>query len=213
MADKPTVADAVADVDETPAVTERSQVIRHAKNPFIQDMVVPVKGQRVQLSRIGKDDNVLINNATGEVQGTHVTTFRQVDSEQFVKLFTQNIALTFDLKAAGIKVFNVMMWTLQNKALGGDVIPLDKYVLAEFLESQSKRKPPVSLSSATYARGLAELEHAQIIAKHIRPGFFYINPNFCFNGDRIAFTTLIQRVDKASADSPAVEAPSEAPSA
>ena len=212
MADKSTVADAVADVDETPAVTERSQVVRHSKNPFIQDMVVPVKGQRVQLSRIGKDDNVLINNATGEVQGTHVTTFRQVDSEQFVKLFTQNIALTFDLKAAGIKVFNVMMWTLQNKALGGDVIPLDKYVLAEFLESQSKRKPPVSLSSATYARGLAELEHAQIIAKHIRPGFFYINPNFCFNGDRIAFTTLIQRVDKASAESPAVEAPSEAPS-
>ena len=213
MADKPTVADAVADVDETPAVTERSQVVRHSKNPFLEDMVVPVKGQRVQLSRIGKDDNVLINNATGEVQGTHVTTFRQVDSEQFVKLFTQNIALTFDLKAAGIKVFNVMMWTLQNKALGGDVIPLDKYVLAEFLESQSKRKPPVSLSSATYARGLAELEHAQIIAKHIRPGFFYINPNFCFNGDRIAFTTLIQRVDKASAGSPAVEAPSEAHSA
>lgn len=175
-------------------------------------MVVPVKGQRVQLSRIGKDDNILINNATGEVQGTHVTTFRQVDSEQFVKLFTQNIALTFDLKAAGIKVFNVMMWTLQNKALGGDMIPLDKYVLAEFLESQSKRKPPVSLSQATYARGLAELEHAQIIAKHIRPGFFYINPNFCFNGDRIAFTTLIQRVDKASSDSPAVEAPSEAAS-
>lgn len=213
MADKPTVANAVADVDETPAVTERSQVVRHSKNPFLEDMVVPVKGQRVQLSRIGKDDNVLINNATGEVQGTHVTTFRQVDSEQFVKLFTQNIALTFDLKAAGIKVFNVMMWTLQNKALGGDVIPLDKYVLAEFLESQSKRKPPVSLSSATYARGLAELEHAQIIAKHIRPGFFYINPNFCFNGDRIAFTTLIQRVDKASADSPAVEAPPEAHSA
>lgn len=201
MDDKPTVADAA---DESP-VAERAQVVRHAKNPFIQDMVVPVKGQRVQLSRIGKDDNVLINNATGEVQGTHVTTFRQVDSEQFVKLFTQNIALTFDLKAAGIKVFNVMMWTLQNKALGGDVIPLDKYVLAEFLESQSKRKPPVSLSPATYARGLAELEHAQIIAKHIRPGFFYINPNFCFNGDRIAFTTLIQRVDKASADTPAVE--------
>ena len=201
MADKSTVADAA---DDSP-VAERSQVVRHAKNPFIQDMVVPVKGQRVQLSRIGKDDNVLINNATGEVQGTHVTTFRQVDSEQFVKLFTQNIALTFDLKAAGIKVFNVMMWTLQNKALGGDVIPLDKYVLAEFLESQSKRKPPVSLSSATYARGLAELEHAQIIAKHIRPGFFYINPNFCFNGDRIAFTTLIQRVDKASAEAPAVE--------
>lgn len=174
-------------------------IFRHEKNPFIQDMIVPVRGQKVQLSRLGKDDTVLVNHATGEVQGTHVTTFRQVDSEQFVKLFTQNIALTFDLKAAGIKAFNVMLWILQNKAIDRDVIPLDKYVLDEFLENHSKRKPPVSLSIATFGRGLVELENAQIIAKHMRPGFYYINPNFCFNGDRIAFTTLIQRVDAPSA--------------
>lgn len=176
-------------------MAEKSRVVRYEKNPFLQDMIVPVRGQKVQLSRLGKDDTVLVNHATGEVQGTHVTTFRQVDSEQFVKLFTQNIALTFDLKAAGIKAFNVMLWILQNKAIDRDVIPLDRFVLDEFLESHSKRKPPVSLSIATFARGLSELEAAQIIAKHMRPGFYYINPNFCFNGDRIAFTTMIQRVE------------------
>lgn len=176
-------------------MAEKSRVVRYEKNPFLQDMIVPVRGQKVQLSRLGKDDTVLVNHATGEVQGTHVTTFRQVDSEQFVKLFTQNIALTFDLKAAGIKAFNVMLWILQNKAIDRDVIPLDRFVLDEFLENHSKRKPPVSLSIATFARGLSELESAQIIAKHMRPGFYYINPNFCFNGDRIAFTTLIQRVE------------------
>jgi len=174
-------------------MTEKMKSIRHEKNPFLQNMVVPVRGQKVQLSRIGKDDNVLLNQATGEVQGTHVTTFRSVDSEQFVKLFTQNIALTFDLKAAGIKAFNVMMWILQSKAVDKDLIPLDRFVLDEFLEQYSNRKPPISLSLPTFNRGLAELEHAQIIAKHIRPGFYYINPNFCFNGDRIAFTTVIQR--------------------
>lgn len=167
---------------------------RHETNPFLSNMVVPVKGQKVQLSRLGKDDTVLVNQATGEVQGTHVTTFRQVDSEQFVKLFTQNIALTFDLRSAGIKAFNVMLWVLQSKAVDRDLIPLDKLVLADFLKQHDNRKPPVSLSIATFSRGLAELEAAQIIAKHIRPGFYYINPNFCFNGDRIAFTTLIQKV-------------------
>lgn len=171
----------------------KMKVIRHDTNPFLEGMVVPVRGQKVQLSRIGKDDNVLVNHVTGEVQGTHVTTFRSVDADQFVKLFTQNIALTFDLKAAGIKAFNVLMWILQTKAIDKDLIPLDRFVLDEFITKHIDRKPPLKLSLPTFGRGLAELEHAQIIAKHIRPGFYYINPNFCFNGDRIAFTTVIEK--------------------
>ncbi len=177
-------------------MSEKTRTVRHDTNPFLSNMVVPVRGQKVQLSRLGKDDQVLVNQATGEVQGTHVTTFRQVDSEQFVKLFTQNIALTFDLKAAGIKAFNVMLWAVQNKAIDKDLVPLDRYVLEDFLKLHTTRKPPVALSLPTFARGLAELEKAQIIAKHVRPGFYYLNPNFCFNGDRIAFTTLIERVAK-----------------
>lgn len=177
-------------------MADKLKVVRHSSNPFLEGMVVPVRGQKVQLSRIGHDETVLVNRSTGEVQGTHVTTFRQVDSEAFVKLFTQNIALTFDLKQAGIKAFNVMLWTLQNRAIGGDLIALDKYVLDDFMDAHKHRKPPVSLSIATFGRGLAELEKAQIIAKHVRMGHYYINPNFCFNGDRIAFTTLIQRVDQ-----------------
>lgn len=174
-------------------MTSKTRSVRHDKNPFLKDMVVPVRGQQVKMSRLGKDDNVLVNQATGEVQGTHITTFRKVDSAQFIKLFTQNIALTFDLKAAGIKAFNVLVWVLQRKAVEKDLIPLDRFVLDEFLDDHSARKPPISLSIATFGRGLTELEGAQIIAKHVRPGFYYINPNFCFNGDRIAFTTLIEK--------------------
>lgn len=170
-----------------------SKVIRHDRNPFIENMVVPIRGQAVRLSQLGKDDNILVNQATGEVQGTHVTTYRRVDAEQFVKLFTANIALTFDLKAAGIKAFNVLLWCLQNRAVEKDLIPLDKIVLDEFLAEHSDRKPPIKLSQPTFWRGLAELERAQIIAKHLRQGWYYINPNFAFNGNRIAFTTVIER--------------------
>lgn len=47
-------------------------------------------------------------------------------------------------------------------------------------------------------------ENAKIIAKHLRAGDYYINPNFVFNGDRIAFSTVIER-KKRSATPKAIE--------
>lgn len=168
----------------------RKKTVRYEANPFVEGMVVPVKGQRVRISRLGRDVNILVNQSTGEIQGTHVTTFKRVDGEQFVKLFTANIALTFELGASGIKAFGVLAWILQDKSISKDLVPLDRFVLDDFLKAQDTK---LSLSQATFARGLSELEKAKIIAKHVRQGWYFINPNFVFNGDRIAFTTVIER--------------------
>lgn len=149
-----------------------------------------MKSQSVRVSHLGSDDNVLVNQSTGEVHGTHVTTYKRVDGEQFIKLFTANIALTFDLSAAGIKTFNVLMWVVQHQAISKDLVVLDHMMLDDFIEAQSR---PLKLSLATFKRGLNELEKSQIIAKSLRKSFYYINPNFVFNGDRIAFTTLIEK--------------------
>lgn len=175
---------------------KKAKIIRYEENPFIEGMVIPVKGQSVQLSRLGADDNILVNQSTGEVQGTHITTYRKVDNEQFIKLFTANIGLTFELGAAGIKAFSVLAWVLQDKSISKDLVPLDKFVLEDFLKSQQNKK--LALSLPTFGRGLAELERAKIIAKHIRQGWYYINPNFVFNGDRIAFTAVIERKKRAT---------------
>ncbi|EIX3533602.1 replication/maintenance protein RepL [Escherichia coli] len=167
---------------------------RYKENPFLEGMVVPVKGKQVRLSRLGRDANILVNQNTGEVQGTHVTTYKRVDSEQFVKLFTANIGLTFELSSAGIKAFGVLVWSVQNSALSKDEVDLDTLVLEAFLQCQvSSSKQPLRLSLATFKRGLNELEKAKIIAKTMRQGRYFINPNFVFNGDRIAFTTVIER--------------------
>ncbi len=166
---------------------------RYGENPFRDNMMLPISTKSIRLSRLGKDDNVLVNQSTGEIRGTHVTTYKRVDSEQFIKLFTANIALTFELRAAGIKAFNVLVWAVQNKAMDKDLVPLDKIVLDEFLENHRDRERPIKLSLPTFWRGLAELEKSQIIAKYLRKGWYYLNPNFCFNGDRIAFTTLIEK--------------------
>lgn len=168
----------------------RKQTVRYEENPFIADMVVPMKGRRVKVSLLGHSDNVLVNQTTGEVSGTHITTVKSVDSAQFIKLFTANIALTFELGAAGIKCFGVLAWVLQDRSITKDLVPLDKFVLDEFLKSQAEK---LAMSLATFSRGLAELEKAKIIAKHVRQGFYFINPNFVFNGDRVAFTTIIER--------------------
>ena len=169
---------------------------RYRTNPFLEGMIIPVKGKQVRLSKLGKDDNILINQSTGEVLGTHVTTYKPADAEQFVKLFTANIALTFDLKSPGIKAFSVLLWSVQNKALSKDEVPLDVLVLEEFTEAHIRKEPPLRLSQATFLRGLAELVRAQIIAKTMRQGWYFINPNFIFNGDRIAFTTVIEKAKR-----------------
>lgn len=156
-------------------------------------MIVPIRDRKVQLSKIGKEQNILVNQVTGEVHGTHVTTHKRVDSEQFIKLFTANIALTFDLSAQGIKTFSVLVWSMQNSALQKDVVYLDTHVREDFINAHKDSKKPLKLSQPTFARGLAELTKAQIIAKSIRQGCYWLNPNFVFNGDRIAFTTVIEK--------------------
>lgn len=167
----------------------KKEVKRYETNPFVQDMIVPIKNKQVKISNtLGSDNLTVINNKTGECAGTHVISYRKVDEAEFVKLFTANIAMTFDLKASGIKAFNVLMFAVQHNAIQKDIVLLDKYTLEDFLKVHDKM-----FSKATFERGLKELEIAQIIAKARQAGFYFINPNFVFNGDRIAFTTAIEK--------------------
>lgn len=164
--------------------------IRYETNPYTANMLIPTADRTLRLSnKFGAGDNILLDQSTGEILGTHLTTYKQVDSAQFVKLFTQNIGLIFGLKSAGNKTFSVLMWAVQKRAIALDEVDLESLTLARF----SKEHPTLVISLATYKRGLIELEQAQIIAKTMKMGRYFINPNFIFNGDRIAFTTVLER--------------------
>ena len=166
---------------------------RYKQNPFIEEMIVPKSDKSIRLSRLGRDNNVLINQNTGEIQGTLITTYRKVDSEKFVKLFTANVCMIFDLTSAGNKAFGILLWAMQRQALSKDQVDMDTPQLADFLEENEGRKPAVSISATTFNRGIRELQKAQILAKTIRKGRYWVNPNFVFNGDRIAFANVIER--------------------
>lgn len=170
-----------------PKITKK----RHKENPFTENFQVVKTAKRVNVSVMGKENNVLMDRNTGEIRGTHIATYKKVDGEQFLKLFTKNIALTFDLTTAGIKALNVLMWTVQEKAIEKDRVMLDHVVADEFLEIHK-----LKLSLTTFYRGLSELEKAKIIASAIRQGEYFINPNFVFNGNRIAFSQIIEKREK-----------------
>jgi hypothetical protein len=160
---------------------------RYSENPFREGMVLNFTSKQVKVSSIGKDDNIIVNQSTGEINGTHVVTYKKVDNEEFVKLFSRNIALTFNLNSAGIKAFNVLVWMMQQKGIDRDIVSLDSFALSDFLKENN-----VKLSLATLVRGLNDLVKSKIIAKTRKKGDYYINPNFMFNGNRIAFTTAIE---------------------
>jgi len=141
---------------------------------------------------MGKNgDTSILHHASGELSGTQLITYKQVDDEEFVKLFAKNISLTFDLTAAGNKALVLLIWAVQYTAIEKDLIALDSFAHHDFLNKHADKG--LKLSMGTFKRGLRELEGAEIIAKAERAGFYFINPSFVFNGDRIAFTKIIER--------------------
>jgi len=175
---------------------------RHKVNPFVEGMEMKVGSKSVQVSTLGKDDNILVNQATGEVTGTHIVARKRVDRTKFVKTFADYMAFTFDLTKAGNKALRVLMWATKQYAIGKDRVVLDRHTYEEFMEYYSDSEPPLVLSHSTFSRGLAELEAAKIIAKTMRVGHYFINPNCLFNGDRIAFSTVIERISEVQTELP-----------
>jgi len=164
------------------------EIIKYKENPFLKGFG-GIKTKKIFVSNLGND--TWINQNTGEVGGTHLVKYKNVDTEQFVKLFSQNIGLTLDLTSAGIKAFNVLIWAVQNQAKNSDFIDLSLFTLDGFLSHAGKK-----FTKQTFYKGIRELIKAQIIAKSIRVGFYFINPNFLFNGKRIAFTTVLELSQK-----------------
>lgn len=162
---------------------------RFKENPFINGMTIPLGNKQIQISPIGKDNNIIVSQNTGEVLGgTSVITYKKVDQSKFIKLFTENIKLAFELTQAGQKALFVLFWTVQQKTINKDLITLDQYTLEEFLIDNNELK----MSIPTFKRGISELVKAQIVAMSKRKGDYFINPNFLFNGNRIAFTTVLE---------------------
>lgn len=163
-----------------PIKTRRGLAV-FAENPFLVE-------PKTRTKRIAnKQGNMMLINGDGEIK-SHVAGFwhgEEVDSEKFVKLFAKGVRAFAGLSSPGAKVFEVLYIQMQ-KFIGKDSV---------FMAFSCVNQSTNPMSDATYQRGMKDLVENGFIAAAPDQGWFWINPAFVWNGDRLAFIKEYKRVD------------------
>ena len=158
---------------EKPIQKTRRGVAVYQVNPFM--MEVQTKTRRVTNKR---GDMMLVSNEGGVV--SNVAGFweaEEVDATKFVKLFVKGVKALKELTGAGTKVFEVLYMRVQ------DNIGKDQVFMAFSFVDQAL----TPMSNPTYDRGMRELIEKGFIAATPTQGWYWLNPSFVWNGDRLAF--------------------------
>ena len=166
-------------------VVSRKDLPEYEVNPSIP---VASKNARIGTRRITNKtgDKALIVSEGGEVlapAGFYETV--EVDQTQFVKLYLGGVKMFNDLSASGVRVFE-LVYKLLLKTPNTDSIYLHRKV--------------TKMAKTTFERGLTELVSKEILFKSVIPYQYYININYMFNGNRLAFIKEYRL--KASIDEP-----------
>jgi hypothetical protein len=152
----------------------------YEQNPFVGSAVVNTK-QGVKKITNKSGDMMMVSQSTGEiVSQAGMTGFwhsQPVDKTQFVKLYVNGVKAFKELTGAGTKVFELLYLEVQ-KQIGKDKVHLAYAGIDQDI---------TPMSIATYTRGMRELMDKGFIAPSMVQGLYYINPDYMWNGDRLAF--------------------------
>lgn len=155
----------------------------YATNPFLTQFTVDLSERKMTVAR---GANVVDKEGEIVAPATYAQ-IHQVDNEEFIKLYTMNMKAFFDLSKAAVKTLGCVFHALQKTAINKDEIFLNHYTANEIYEELTGGD---ALSKDVYKRGTNELIDKEFIAESPKgAGFFYINPNLVFNGDRVRFVT------------------------
>ena len=148
---------------------------RHHESPFIHEAVIKIDPKKRSVV-IGNSEQLVVDTQTGEIKGIGMMhQFREVDREQFVKIYVKELDALFNLTKAGLRVLG---YILKSMRINKDIL---------YLHTKEVAKECGYKSQNQVVRGLIELTQNSVIAKSDQPNLWWINPNIIFNGDRIAF--------------------------
>lgn len=117
--------------------------------------------------------------------GIHVV--EEVNKDQFVKLYTKNMKIFFDIKPSTQKVLMAVIDVVQ-KSPGCDSIYLNWFTVEDFSEEND-----LKVSRASFHRAMAELIEKGFLAEAEDINKFWFNPHLIFNGDRMTFIREYRR--------------------
>lgn len=164
--------------DESLAVGKSKRGLSTYKaNPFIAAAAQNTRiGSKRIVSKSG--DKMMIVSEHGEVMapaGFHQVV--EVDKSQFVKLFINGVKALQQLSSAGTQVFELIYHTVQEQ-FGKDEL---------YINFAAINQEITPMSESTFMRGMKELLKKGFIAQSLRPSMYYLNIDYLFSGDRLAF--------------------------
>lgn len=150
------------------------------ENPFITVDTVKTRVKRITNRKgdmfVKAEDESIVAPAAGFWQA------QEVDTAQFVKLYINGVKAFSELTSAGTKVFELLYREMQ-KNIGKDRVLLSLMAIDD----------DVKISKATFTRGMRELMDKGFIAPTRVVGWFWLNPDYIFNGDRLTFVKEYRR--------------------
>lgn len=154
------------------ALKRRSLTV-YETNPFTK----PIETTRKPIFNKSKD-MALVHGITGEITdlGGFIS-YKEVSKEKFCQLFLSGVRQLTELSSAGVRAFAILYQELQTN-IGKDLI---------YMSFASVDQTTNKMGLTTYNRGMQELRTKGFIAPSVRQGWFWINPNYIYNGDRMRF--------------------------
>lgn len=178
--------------------------LRYEINPFIskegdeaEAMSVAVKQRQriVKTEQVNADEkkDFIVMESEGEGVTQSFVHQELVDDEQFIKIYSGYLSQwLLNLSKTAQRMLVVVLKAYQQEGIGQDAI---------FLNLKSAEKYDPTIKRGTFHKGLADLYEASIIAPSARGyGWYWLNPHYIFNGNRINFARVVRRRGKVSQD-------------
>jgi hypothetical protein len=161
----------------SPSLSRRG-LIRYDANPFLpaaSDGTSEGTKRRTLKSKDGSQ--LMVTSGDGSVSAPagfwHT---QEVDKTQFLKLYVNGVKAFSGLTTAGARVFELVYLAIQ-KTIGRDVIYIS------FSEIDQSVTP---MPKTTFLRGMKEICVRKFLAESKTQNKYFVNPDFIFNGDRLA---------------------------
>ena len=176
----------------------RTTMPKYTENPFLAEtaQLTTTKTRTVYTKKI-KDDALISKVNTLEKpdsDGEWSFCYRkEVDTNEFVKLYAEGLSEIMDLTSAGTKVFKIIYGQLYG-AKGQDKTQI---ILNYAMLSDKDRK---KCAESTFQRGIKDCIKHRLIAQSVIPSIYFVNPSYIYNGSRIALVKAYVNREREEAD-------------
>lgn len=164
-------------------------------NPFIETIIIQTRNKS---QIIGK--NLVVTDQDGmELSMSTVSAYKKVDTQEFLKVFAATYTLMMGLSPFAYKTLIIFMYAITYDAIGKDVVFLpyskaEKYMEEINAENNGKK---IKITQSEFSKGVRQLIANNLIAANNNgDGWYFINPNYIFNGDRVAFLQIYEKKKK-----------------